>query len=122
MRARRGLARCHGQLARRGPGGQHLDGVLTVPQLSRQLAAEGVAKIVIVSDNPQAHRRQSDQDPKAEGVEVFDRRDLDAVEFHQQATGEFLKFNDRVQICAFHLDLMPIRGADARFVKTILQV
>jgi len=61
-------------------GGQHLDGVLTVPQLSRQLAAEGVAKIVIVSDNSHAHRGQSSHDPKAEGVEVFDRRDLDLVQ------------------------------------------
>ena len=61
-------------------GGQKLDGTLTVPQLTRQLAAEGVAKIVIVSDNPEVHQRNSVQDPKAEGIEVFDRRDLDLVQ------------------------------------------
>lgn len=61
-------------------GGQHLDGTLTVPQLTRQLAAEGVAKIVIVSDNPDAHRRNLQHDLKADGIEVFDRRDLDAVQ------------------------------------------
>ncbi|MCR2745634.1 indolepyruvate ferredoxin oxidoreductase family protein [Limnobacter parvus] len=61
-------------------GGQQLDGTLTVPQLTRQLAAEGVAKIVIVSDNPEQHRRKSPVDPLAEGIEVFDRRDMDTVQ------------------------------------------
>ena len=61
-------------------GGQHLDGTLTVPQLTRQLAAEGVAKIVIVSDNPAQHHRNVANDPKAEGIEVFDRRDMDTVQ------------------------------------------
>ncbi len=61
-------------------GGQHLDGTLTVPQLTRQLAAEGVAKIVIVSDNPALHLRDLPDDPKAEGIEVFHRRDMDTVQ------------------------------------------
>jgi indolepyruvate ferredoxin oxidoreductase len=65
-------------------GGQHLDGTLTVPQLTRQLAAEGVAKIVIVSDNPQQHLRSGPSDSKADfmakGVEVFDRREMDSVQ------------------------------------------
>ena len=61
-------------------GGQNLDGTLTVPQLTRQLAAEGVAKIVIVSDNPSAHLHHVPDDPKAEGIEVFHRRDLDTVQ------------------------------------------
>ncbi|MCE2746206.1 MAG: indolepyruvate ferredoxin oxidoreductase family protein [Burkholderiales bacterium] len=61
-------------------GGQHLDGTLTVPQLTRQLAAEGVAKIVIVSDNPAVHQHDLPGDPKAEGIEVFHRRDLDTVQ------------------------------------------
>src|SRR5260370_15081067 len=33
-------------------GGQPVDGVLTVPQITRQLAAEGAAQIVIVTDEP----------------------------------------------------------------------
>lgn len=61
-------------------GGQHLDGVLTVPQLTRQLAAEAVEKIVIVSDQPEQHRRRQSTDRMAEGVEVFHRRELDAVQ------------------------------------------
>lgn len=61
-------------------GGQHLDGVLTVPQLTRQLAAEAVDKIVIVSDQPEQHRRTNPQDPMAHGVEVFHRRELDTVQ------------------------------------------
>lgn len=61
-------------------GGQKLDGILTVPQLTRQLAAEGVAKIVIVSDNPEIHRQNNPDDPKAAGIEVFDRREMDAVQ------------------------------------------
>ncbi|WP_394672900.1 indolepyruvate ferredoxin oxidoreductase family protein [Limnobacter sp.] len=61
-------------------GGQHLDGTLTVAQLTRQLAAEDVAKIVIVSDNPGVHLRDLAEDPKAEGIEVFDRRDMDTVQ------------------------------------------
>ena len=36
-------------------GGQPVDGQLTVPQVTRQLAAEGVAKIVVVSDQPDAY-------------------------------------------------------------------
>jgi len=35
-------------------GGQPIDGVLTVPQIAQQLEAEGVKKIAVVSDNPDA--------------------------------------------------------------------
>jgi indolepyruvate ferredoxin oxidoreductase len=35
-------------------GGQPIDGILTVPSLAIQLQAEGVRKVVIVSDNPDA--------------------------------------------------------------------
>src|SRR5260370_38955157 len=36
-------------------GGQPVDGVLTVPQITHQLAAEGAAKIVIVTDEPEQY-------------------------------------------------------------------
>ena len=36
-------------------GGQPVEGPLTVPQISRQLAAEGVARIVVVTDEPEKH-------------------------------------------------------------------
>ncbi|WP_370261772.1 indolepyruvate ferredoxin oxidoreductase family protein [Limnobacter sp.] len=61
-------------------GGQHLDGTLTVPQLTRQLDAEGVARIVIVSDNPEQHRSVRADDPMAPGVQVFHRDELDDVQ------------------------------------------
>ncbi|HEX4842712.1 MAG TPA: indolepyruvate ferredoxin oxidoreductase family protein [Limnobacter sp.] len=61
-------------------GGQHIDGTLTVPQLTRQLAAEGVARIVIVSDNPTRHKITHDADPMADGVDVYHRDELDRVQ------------------------------------------
>ena len=36
-------------------GGQPVDGVLTVPQITHQLAAEGAKKIVIVTDEPEKY-------------------------------------------------------------------
>jgi indolepyruvate ferredoxin oxidoreductase len=34
-------------------GGQPVDGILTVPQIARQLAAEGTSKVLIVTDEPE---------------------------------------------------------------------
>ena len=34
-------------------GGQPVDGILTVPQIARQLAAEGASKVLIVTDEPE---------------------------------------------------------------------
>jgi indolepyruvate ferredoxin oxidoreductase len=58
-------------------GGQPVDGTPTVPQLTRQLAAEGVARIAVVTDQPEKHDTVSDFAP---GVTVHHRRDLDAVQ------------------------------------------
>jgi indolepyruvate ferredoxin oxidoreductase len=58
-------------------GGQHVDGPLSVPQITRQLAAEGVARIDIVTDEPEKYQGVSDL---ADGVAVHHRRDLDAVQ------------------------------------------
>ncbi|MFU7548259.1 thiamine pyrophosphate-dependent enzyme, partial [Pseudomonas paraeruginosa] len=41
-------------------GGQPVDGTLTVPQISRQLAAEGVQRIVVVSDDPDKYQDVKD--------------------------------------------------------------
>lgn len=57
-------------------GGQPLDGELTLPQLSRQVAAEGVKRIVVVSDDPSRYARDSFPD----SVQVRHRDDLDAVQ------------------------------------------
>ncbi len=41
-------------------GGQPVDGILTVPRLVRQLQAEGVGQIVVVSDDVERSRAQAD--------------------------------------------------------------
>jgi indolepyruvate ferredoxin oxidoreductase len=58
-------------------GGQHIDGTLTVPMLSRQLADEGVGKIVVVTDQPEKYGASSGL---AHGVTVEHRDQLDAVQ------------------------------------------
>ncbi len=58
-------------------GGQHVDGVLTVPQLTRQLAAEDVVAIAVVTDEPEKYEGETGFAP---GVTVFDRHRLQDVE------------------------------------------
>jgi indolepyruvate ferredoxin oxidoreductase len=58
-------------------GGQPVDGPLSVPQVTRQLAAEGVSRIAVVTDEPEKHDGVSDFAP---GVTVRHRRDLQDVE------------------------------------------
>ena len=58
-------------------GGQHVDGQLSVAQLTRQLDAEGVGKQVIVSDEPGL---MSEAEGLAPGVTVRHRNELDAVQ------------------------------------------
>ncbi|HEY3910420.1 MAG TPA: indolepyruvate ferredoxin oxidoreductase family protein [Stellaceae bacterium] len=58
-------------------GGQPIDGGLTVPVLTRQLAAEGVSPIVVVTDEPDKY---SSGAAFAAGVSVRHRDDLDAVQ------------------------------------------
>ncbi|MGF6781568.1 indolepyruvate ferredoxin oxidoreductase family protein [Paraburkholderia sp. GAS334] len=58
-------------------GGQSVDGTLSVPQLTRQLAAEGVGQIVIVSDEPGL---LSEAEGLAPGVTVRHRTELDKVQ------------------------------------------
>ncbi|MBV9815623.1 MAG: indolepyruvate ferredoxin oxidoreductase family protein [Alphaproteobacteria bacterium] len=58
-------------------GGQPIDGGLTVPMLTRQLAAEGVRRIVVVTDEPDKYSAGVDFAP---GAAVRHRDDLDAVQ------------------------------------------
>ena len=58
-------------------GGQPVDGTLTVPDITRQLEAEGVARLVVVSDEPHKYPRGT---RFADGVTVRHRDDLDAVQ------------------------------------------
>jgi indolepyruvate ferredoxin oxidoreductase len=58
-------------------GGQPIDGGLTVPALTRQLAAEGVARIVVVTDEPGKYPADVDFAP---GIAIHHRDDLDRVQ------------------------------------------
>jgi indolepyruvate ferredoxin oxidoreductase len=58
-------------------GGQPLDGTLTVPQLAVQLVAEGVGRIVVVTDGTERAYGKSDL---PEGIEMRHRRELDAIQ------------------------------------------
>jgi indolepyruvate ferredoxin oxidoreductase len=58
-------------------GGQQVDGVLTVPQLATQLAGEGVARIALVSDDPDRYRDHPDMPARV----TYDHRSrLEAVQ------------------------------------------
>ncbi|TFG86435.1 MAG: indolepyruvate ferredoxin oxidoreductase family protein [Chromatiales bacterium] len=57
-------------------GGQPVDGQLTVPDLTRELKAEGAREIVVVSDEPENYRGVS----LAPGTTVRHRDDLDAIQ------------------------------------------
>jgi indolepyruvate ferredoxin oxidoreductase len=63
-------------------GGQPVDGTLTVPQLTRQLEAEGVERVVVVSEEPDAYLGRHDLAP---GTDVFHRDDLMEVQTELQA-------------------------------------
>ena len=58
-------------------GGQPVDGQLTVPMVTRQVLAEGVKKVVVVSDEPEKYENVTDLAP---GTTVHHRDDLDAVQ------------------------------------------
>jgi indolepyruvate ferredoxin oxidoreductase len=58
-------------------GGQPVDGSLTVPMVTRQVAAEGVKRIVVVTDDPAKYRGGADLAP---GTAVHHRDELDAVQ------------------------------------------
>ncbi|WP_447917616.1 indolepyruvate ferredoxin oxidoreductase family protein [Achromobacter aegrifaciens] len=57
-------------------GGQPVDGPLSVPMISRQMAAEGIEKIVVVTDDPGKYKQIEGLAP---GVPVRHRDELDAV-------------------------------------------
>lgn len=59
-------------------GGQPVEGSPSVAQVTRQLAAEGAARVVVVSDEPDKY--DAAQDPFAAGVTIHPREELDAVQ------------------------------------------
>ncbi len=58
-------------------GGQPMDGPLTVPQITRQIHAENVARIIVVSDDIEKYPIGTDWAP---GVTLRHRDELDAVQ------------------------------------------
>jgi indolepyruvate ferredoxin oxidoreductase len=65
-------------------GGQPVDGTLTVPQITQQLAAEGVKRIVIVSDEPEKYSAGVTFAP---GITIYHRDQLDAVQRELREVG-----------------------------------
>ncbi|MCP1291204.1 indolepyruvate ferredoxin oxidoreductase family protein [Chromobacterium sp. S0633] len=77
-------------------GGQHVDGYLDVPMITRQLAAEGIKRIVITSDDPDKYQNVQGL---AAGVEVFHRRELDRLQKElREVEGTTILIHD--QTCA----------------------
>ena len=58
-------------------GGQPVDGTISVPMIAQQMAAEGVKRIALVTEELS---RYEDRSPLPASVTVHDRRDLDAVQ------------------------------------------
>ena len=58
-------------------GGQPHDGPLSVPEITRQVAAEGAKKVVVVTDEPDKYPVGTDF---AHGVSIRHRDELDAVQ------------------------------------------
>jgi indolepyruvate ferredoxin oxidoreductase len=58
-------------------GGQPIEGHLTVPQITQQVAAEGVKRIVVVTDEPEKYPAHAGF---ASGVEILHREKLDEVQ------------------------------------------
>jgi indolepyruvate ferredoxin oxidoreductase len=78
-------------------GGQPVDGSISVPQVARQVEAEGVSRFVVVSDEPEKYDGHHGLFPK--GTTFHHRRELDAVqrELHEVAGVSVLIYD---QTCA----------------------
>jgi indolepyruvate ferredoxin oxidoreductase len=59
-------------------GGQPVDGSISVPQIARQVEAEGIALLVVVSDEPEKYDGQEDRFPR--GTTFHHRDELDSVQ------------------------------------------
>ena len=61
-------------------GGQPVDGMLQVPEMTRELDAEGAVRIVVVTDEPEKYEDSEVAARLAKGVTVHHRDDLDAIQ------------------------------------------
>lgn len=86
-------------------GGQHVDGGIPIPELTRELQAEGVKRIVVLTDEPERYRGVS----LAPGVEPWPRERLDeAQRALRETAGVTVLIYD--QHCAADLRRMRKRG------------
>ena len=96
-------------------GGQAAESGFTVPQITRQLAAEGVAKTVIVADDV---ARYDDVRDLASGVAVYPRSDLMAVQKAlRETSGVSVLIYD--QVCANEKRRRRKRGTLAKAPKRV---
>jgi indolepyruvate ferredoxin oxidoreductase len=58
-------------------GGQHNDGGLTVPQVARQVAAEGAKRVLVVTDEPWKYAKNEDW---PSGIAIHHRDELNTVQ------------------------------------------
>ena len=61
-------------------GGQPVDGTLKVPEMTRELDAEGAVKIVVVTDEPEKYDEAGIASRLAKGVTVHHRDELDTIQ------------------------------------------
>jgi indolepyruvate ferredoxin oxidoreductase len=61
-------------------GGQPVDGTLKVPEMTRELDAEGAVKIVVVTDEPEKYEAGDIASRLAKGVTVHHRDELDTIQ------------------------------------------
>jgi indolepyruvate ferredoxin oxidoreductase len=97
-------------------GGQPVDGTLTVPQITHQLAAEGAKKIVIVTDEPDKYTANVGLAP---GITVHHRDLLDDVQRElREIEGTTILIYD--QTCATEKRRRRKRGAYADPAKRVV--
>jgi indolepyruvate ferredoxin oxidoreductase len=97
-------------------GGQPVDGTLRVPEITRELDAEGVKKIVVVTDEPEKYEGVS---TLAAGVTVHHRDELDAIQRQlREVPGCSVLVYD--QTCATEKRRRRKRGTMATPAKTVV--
>ena len=97
-------------------GGQPIDGTLRVPEMTRELEAEGVKQIVVVTDEPEKYDGARNLAP---GVTVRHRDELDAVQkMLREVAGCTVIVYD--QTCATEKRRRRKRGTLATPAKTVI--
>jgi indolepyruvate ferredoxin oxidoreductase len=100
-------------------GGQPIDGTLKVPEMTRELDAEGAKRIVVVTDEPQKYDDAEVKARLAPGVTVRHRDDLDAVQRElREVEGCTILIYD--QTCATEKRRRRKRGTMATPAKTVV--